>query len=113
MPPTMAHTPIHHMRHQSIAGLGLESLVRNDSKRRSASIRASASNAGTFAPKFIKTEAMDGTTDKVGGIEGENDFSGKRYVWVRDPAVAFVRGWVVEELPDGYLRLQCDDGSVS
>jgi myosin heavy chain 9/10/11/14 len=49
----------------------------------------------------------------VNGIEGENDFSGKRYVWLKDPNIAFVKGWVVEELGDGKLRVQCDDGSVS
>lgn len=45
------------------------------------------------------------------GIEGENDFSGKRYVWLKDPDKAFVRGWVVEELPAGQLLVQCDDDS--
>jgi hypothetical protein len=48
----------------------------------------------------------------VRGIEGENDFSGKRYVWLRDPAAAFVRGWVVEELDGDNLLVQCEDGSV-
>lgn len=47
------------------------------------------------------------------GIEGENDFSGKRYVWLKDPQTAFVKGWVVEELEGGRLLVQCDDGSVS
>ena len=49
----------------------------------------------------------------VKGIEGENDFSGKRYVWLRDPQTAFVKGWVVEELGEGRILVQCDDGSVS
>ena len=49
---------------------------------------------------------------KPGGIvEGENDFSGKRYVWLHDPKNAFVRGWVVEEVPGGKLLVQCDDGT--
>jgi len=48
---------------------------------------------------------------EVRGIEGENDFSGKRYVWLRDPKTAFVRGWVVEELPEGQILVQCDDGT--
>jgi myosin protein heavy chain len=52
-------------------------------------------------------------TDIVKGIEGENDFSGKKYVWLRDPQTAFVKGWVVEELGGGRLLVQCDDGSVS
>lgn len=50
--------------------------------------------------------------NKIRGIEGENDFSGKRYVWLRDPQSAFVRGWVVEELSGDRLLVQCDNGSV-
>lgn len=52
-------------------------------------------------------------TDAVKGIEGENDFSGRKYVWLKDPQTAFVKGWVVEELEGGKLLVQCDDGSVS
>jgi myosin protein heavy chain len=52
-------------------------------------------------------------TDIVKGIEGENDFSGKKYVWLKDPHTAFVKGWVVEELGGNKLLVQCDDGSVS
>ena len=50
--------------------------------------------------------------DMVNGIEGENDFSGKRYVWLKDPQQAFVKGWVVEELGSNRILVQCDDGSV-
>ncbi|KAL2261572.1 hypothetical protein VTK26DRAFT_3858 [Humicola hyalothermophila] len=50
-------------------------------------------------------------TDIVKGIEGENDFSGKKYVWLKDPQTAFVKGWVVEELDGNKLLVQCDDGS--
>lgn len=56
---------------------------------------------------------MDGSSGDVHVVEGENDLSGKRYVWMRDEEKAFVKGWVVEELPDGMLRAQCEDGSVS
>jgi myosin protein heavy chain len=52
-------------------------------------------------------------TDIVKGIEGENDFSGRKYVWLRDQQTAFVKGWVVEELGGNKLLVQCDDGSVS
>lgn len=51
-------------------------------------------------------------SDTVRGIEGENDFSGKRYVWLKDPQAAFVKGWVVEELGSGRILVQCDDGTV-
>lgn len=47
----------------------------------------------------------------VKGIEGENDFSGRRYVWLKDPQAAFVMGWVVEEADGGKIIVQCDDGS--
>ncbi|KAL2158334.1 hypothetical protein VTH06DRAFT_4382 [Thermothelomyces fergusii] len=50
-------------------------------------------------------------TDIVKGIEGENDFSGKKYVWLKDQKTAFVKGWVVEELEGNRLLVQCDDGS--
>lgn len=50
--------------------------------------------------------------EAVQGIEGENDFSGKRYVWLKDPQAAFVKGWIVEELGDNHILVQCDDGSV-
>ncbi len=64
--------------------------------------------SGTFAPQFIKS----GRSSPIGGIEGENDFSGRRYVWVKDAELAFVRGWVVEETESHQLLVQCDDGTV-
>jgi myosin protein heavy chain len=90
-PPVNGHGP----RHQ-----------RADSK-------SNAPGSTTFAPSFIKTEDLRRSIDVVKGIEGENDFSGRRYVWLRDPQNAFVKGWVVEELEGGRLLVQCDDGSVS
>lgn len=50
--------------------------------------------------------------DGIKSIEGENDFSGKRYVWLKDPTLAFMKGWVVEELEADRLLVQCEDGSV-
>ncbi|KAK1448171.1 hypothetical protein CCUS01_11915 [Colletotrichum cuscutae] len=73
--------------------------------------RNSGSGSGTFAPSFIKTEEMRRGSDTVKGIEGENDFSGKRYVWLKDPQAAFVRGWVVEETGGNKILVQCDDGT--
>ncbi|KAI4602208.1 hypothetical protein KJ359_009446 [Pestalotiopsis sp. 9143b] len=78
--------------------------LRSDSK-------SSAPNSSTFAPSFIKTEDLRRSIDVVRGIEGENDFSGKRYVWLRDSETAFVKGWVVEDLPSGRILVQCDDGT--
>lgn len=51
--------------------------------------------------------------EAVSSIEGENDFSGKRYVWLKDPQNAFVKGWVVEELGGNRILVQTDDGTVS
>ncbi|KAH9809837.1 putative myosin type II heavy chain, partial [Teratosphaeria destructans] len=93
-----------HVRNQSVSNLRVGSLRRTGSVRNS-------TPAGTFAPQFIKQESLDGVEDRVRGIEGENDLSGKRYVWLRDPETAFVRGWVIEELPGDLLRVQCDNGS--
>lgn len=49
--------------------------------------------------------------ETIKGIEGENDFSGKRYVWLKDPHAAFVKGWIVEERENNQILVQCDDGS--
>jgi myosin protein heavy chain len=49
----------------------------------------------------------------VKSIEGENDFSGKRYVWLKDPQEAFVKGWVIEELEGNKILVQTDNGAVS
>ncbi|KIW04631.1 uncharacterized protein PV09_04377 [Verruconis gallopava] len=99
-----------HQRTQSFSP-GPNSLVpaRSDSLRRSA--RGSTPQTGTFAPTFIKTEEGHDALPAVERIEGENDFSGKRYVWLRDATHAFVKGWVVQELEAGRLLVQCDDGS--
>lgn len=70
------------------------------------------STTNTFAPKFINSGDLRRENSEIRQIEGENDFSGKRYVWLRDPEVAFVRGWVVQDKKDGQLLVQCDDGSV-
>ncbi|KAB8437438.1 hypothetical protein FH972_025116 [Carpinus fangiana] len=101
------NTSLGHSRNQSYAsGMPNTSLTRSNSRRTGL---ASIQGSGTFAPKFIKTE--DDGRERVDKIEGENDFSGKRYVWLRDEERTFVQGWVVEELSDGKLLVQCDDDS--
>ncbi|WPH04944.1 myosin type-2 heavy chain 1 [Acrodontium crateriforme] len=100
-------TPDGHARNQSMTGLMGRSgtgLARNGSIRNS-------TPAGTFAPNFIEQEGLDDAEERVRGIEGENDFSGKRYVWLKDPEAAFVRGWVVEDLGSGMIKVQCENGS--
>ena len=69
-------------------------------------------SSGTFAPEFIKTEELRKGADQIRGLEGDNDFSGNKYVWLRDHDKAFVRGLVLEEQGHGKLLVQCDDGEV-
>ena len=104
-----------HGRTQSFSPLGSAHLVNLSTGRsRAGSVRthSHSQSTTTFAPQFIKSAKSQRAGEGYGGIEGENDFSGKRYVWLRDPNVAFIKGWVVEELGDGRLLVQCDDGSV-
>lgn len=54
---------------------------------------------------------MKKSEERISAIEGENDFSGKRYVWVKDPEKAFIRGWITEELPGGHVVIQFDSGA--
>jgi len=97
-----------HVRNQSLTQVGSSAVVRTSSTRLRANSSRNSTPAGTFAPQFIADGAQD--IPEVRGIEGENDFSGKRYVWLRDPKTAFVRGWVIEERPGGQLLVQCDNG---
>lgn len=98
-----------HLRNQSLTNLS-SPLGRSDSQRLRSNSKRDSTPMGTFAPQFISED--DQEAPRLGGIvEGENDFSGKRYVWLRDPTIAFVRGWVVEDLPQGRLLVQCDNGT--
>jgi len=108
-------SPPGHARHQSFSPLGSLQQVpgRTGSvRKRSNSYRSGSPATGTFAPTFIKSDDIQKPLPKIDGIEGENDFSGKKYVWLKDIKTAFVRGWVAEELGNGSLLVQCDDGSV-
>ncbi|KAL7266983.1 class II myosin [Rhizina undulata] len=84
--------------------------------QRNTSSSAIKGSSGTFAPNFIKTAADErrASLNLNGGsgvMAGENnDFSGRRWVWVRDPEKAFVKGEVVED-EDGTLTVRCDDGT--
>ncbi|KAE8386332.1 hypothetical protein BDV23DRAFT_6244 [Aspergillus alliaceus] len=83
--------------------------ARIASRQRSNSLRNDAAS-GTFAPEFIKTEELKRGADQIRGLEGDNDFSGNKYVWLRDPEKAFIRGLVLEERDNGKLLVQSDDG---
>ncbi|KAI4157242.1 MAG: hypothetical protein L6R39_000702 [Caloplaca ligustica] len=113
--PKAPSSPGNHGRTQSFSPLGGVHLAPTTTARhRAGSVRTQSHNqsTSTFAPQFIKSEESQRPSEGARGIEGENDFSGKRYVWLRDPNVAFVKGYVVEELGDGRLLVQCEDGSV-
>lgn len=99
-----------HARNKSLTQLSSPPLGRSDSARLRSNSHRNSTPTGTFAPRFISED--DQEPPRLGGIvEGENDFSGKRYVWLRDPTSAFVRGWVVQDLADGRLLVQCDNGT--
>jgi len=103
-------SPMGHLRNRSLTNLTSPPLGRSDSARLRSNSNRNSTPVGTFAPQFISED--DDAAPRLGGIvEGENDFSGKRYVWLRDPVTAFVRGWVVEDLPGGRILVQCDNGT--
>ncbi|GAM85619.1 hypothetical protein ANO11243_036260 [Dothideomycetidae sp. 11243] len=108
--PLTKQSVISHTRTNSLADKCVATMIPTQRPLSMSSSRQGSPGPGTFAPKFIKGD-LDGTSDKVGGIEGENDFSGKRYVWVKDAEKAFVKAWVVEEPADSMLKVQYDDGS--
>lgn len=42
-----------------------------------------------------------------------SEFAAKKWVWVPDDKLAFIKGFVVDEdLEDGKLRIRCVDDSV-
>jgi myosin protein heavy chain len=101
-----------HSRNQSLSNINSILSPSGESTRHRSGSKNATPSSNTFAPQFIKTEEARHPPLPVKGIEGENDFSGKRYVWLKDPQLAFIKGWIVEELPDGQILVQCDDGSV-
>ncbi|KAH0556592.1 hypothetical protein GP486_005560 [Trichoglossum hirsutum] len=103
--------PAAHARGQSFSTLGPPSATATIPRGRQRADSKATPLSNTFAPDFIKQEEKQRAADQIRSIEGENDFSGKRYVWAKDPVAAFVKGWVVEETSDGRLLIQCDDGS--
>jgi myosin protein heavy chain len=100
-----------HLRNSSVSQLSPARSPASTTRERSNSGRNNASS-GTFAPSFIKSEEMRRSADQIRGLEGDNDFSGNKYVWLTDPEKAFVRGLVLEELEGGKLLVQSDDGEV-
>lgn len=102
---------ISHGRNSSLSHSPIE-YWNSNGRPRSGSSRQISEATGTFAPQFIKSEELRRGADQIQSMEGDNDFSGKRYVWLKDPEKAFVRGQVIEECEGGVLLVQCEDGSV-
>lgn len=100
-----------HLRNASVSQITPNRSPASLNRARSNSARKDASS-GTFAPSFIKSEELRRGADQIRGLEGDNDFSGNKYVWLRDTEKAFVRGLVLEELEGGLLLVQTDDGEV-
>lgn len=100
-----------HFRNSSVSQLSSSTFGLSATRERSNSARNNASS-GTFAPGFIKSEELRRGADQIRGLEGDNDFSGNKYVWLQDPEKAFVRGLVMEEREGGRLLVQSDDGDV-
>lgn len=111
-PPAQSH-PAGHTRTSSFNPSGSNGFLGSIGRQRSNSARNTTPSSSTFAPQFIKSEELQKGADQIRGQEGDNDFSGKRYVWLKDPERAFIRGLVLVELDGGLLVVQCDDGSVS
>lgn len=101
-----------HQRNNSVSQLSSPLSPAKPTRERSNSGRNNVAS-GTFAPSFIKSEELRRGADQIRGLEGDNDFSGNKYVWLRDPEKAFVRGLVLEELEGGRLLVQSDNGEVS
>lgn len=112
--PQSSPNPAGHNRNQSFSSADKSHLLpTSPSRQRSDSVKGSNPTSNTFAPRFIKSAELQRGTENSREIEHENDFSGKRYVWLQDKSLAFTKGCVVEELEDGRLLVQCEDGSVS
>lgn len=99
-----------HMRNSSVSSIPPTAALSQTARDRPTSKSNGA--AGTFAPEFIKSEELRRGAAEIKGLEGDNDFSGNKYVWLHHPETAFVRGLVVEEREGGKLLVRYDDGKV-
>jgi len=80
-----------------------------NSSKHSRTESLSSGSTGTFTPKFINdlaiAQANSNTSDSARDLA---EFSGKRWVWVKDEKLAFVKGWVTEDNGDT-LQVRCDN----
>ena len=101
-----------HTRNSSSPQLNTSTNATSAVRQRSNSSRSNNGISNTFAPQFIKSDELKRGAEQIHSLEGDNDFSGKKYVWLKDPEKAFARGLVLEEREDGMLQIQREDGSV-
>src|ERR1700686_839737 len=79
------------------------------SQRPSTPQHAKNDSTGTFTPKFIETLSSNARpTDAARDLA---EFSGKRWVWLKDDKLAFVKGWVTDD-NGSTLKVRCDNESV-
>jgi hypothetical protein len=69
------------------------------------------SSTGTFTQRFINTLVNAKDTRSTDSARDLAEFSGKRWVWLKDDQQAFVKGWVTEE-NGSTLHVRCDNESV-
>ena len=90
-------------QHKSISTTHSPKLSRNES--------ISSGTTGTFTQKFINDLAI---TEKPNASDSARDlaeFSGKRWVWVKDEKLAFVKGYITEDNGDVF-QVRCDNEST-
>jgi myosin heavy chain 9/10/11/14 len=68
-------------------------------------------STGTFTPKFINTLEATRSSHSTDSARDLAEFSGKRWVWLKDEKLAFVKGWVTED-NGSTLQVRCDNESV-
>jgi myosin heavy chain 9/10/11/14 len=68
------------------------------------------SSTGTFTPKFINTLDTKNASSKDSARDLA-EFSGKRWVWVKDNRLAFIKGCVVED-NGSTLQVRCENESA-
>lgn len=62
----------------------------------------------------VSTETIQTSLSAESQGNFENaEFSSKRWVWIPDPTLAFIKGFVTEDLPEGKVKVRCIDDSVS
>src|SRR5438046_389230 len=84
-PLSTSSTPTHGRNQSASSTVTAFASSNSRSSHPTTNSRGGTPTSNTFAPRFIKDEDLRSGQEQVKGMEGENDFSGKRYVWVNDP----------------------------